>query len=137
VTNLNVEQATDGAPIIRSLGRADHLHLLEHRIAEQCVGRIFPRRHQLDERTPAEPAMTALGNGDFTVDLPQQLNRTVVRYRIRANRGDGVEVVSPRRTIPRWCRWRRRREAWHAYFVTPVRTSAKPIYDCFISQRAS
>jgi len=62
--------------------------------------------------------------GAFTVVLPGQPDRSVVRFRFRANRGTGDEVVSPRADDP---------YGWHAYFVTPVRTSTKPIYDCFIS----
>jgi hypothetical protein len=63
-------------------------------------------------------------NRKFTAILPGQLDRSLVRYRFRANRGDGDEAVSPRADDP---------YEWHAYFVTPVRTSNKPIYDCFIS----
>jgi hypothetical protein len=63
-------------------------------------------------------------NGHFTTTLPGQPDRSIVRFRFRANRGTGDEVVSPRGDDP---------FAWHAWFVTPVRTSPKPIYDCFIS----
>ena len=66
----------------------------------------------------------APANGAFTVVLPGQLDRSIVRFRIWANRGAGDEVISPRADDP---------YPWHAYFVTPVRTSNKPIYDCFIS----
>jgi hypothetical protein len=62
--------------------------------------------------------------GQFTVVLPGRPDRTIVRYRFRANRGAGDEVVSPRPDDP---------FQWHAYFVTPVRTSSRPMYDCFIS----
>lgn len=64
------------------------------------------------------------GDTHFTGTLPGQPNRSIVRFRIRANRGDAVETVSPRADDP---------FAWHAYFVTPARTSANPIYDVFIS----
>ncbi len=62
--------------------------------------------------------------GAFTVVLPGQADRSIVRYRFRANRGTGDEAVSPRADDP---------FAWHACFVTPVRSSTKPIYDCFIA----
>jgi hypothetical protein len=62
--------------------------------------------------------------GRYTALLPGRPNRTIVRYRIRANRGTGVEAVSPRADDP---------FPWHAWFVTPERTSTNRIYDCFIS----
>ena len=62
--------------------------------------------------------------GAFTVVLPGEPDRSIVRFRFRANRGNGEEVVSPRADDP---------FAWHACFVTPVRNPSKPIYDCFIS----
>ena len=69
-------------------------------------------------------AMGPAGSGQFTVTLPGRPDRTLVRYRIRANRGSGLETVSPRADDP---------FAWHSYFVTPVRSSTNRIYDCFIS----
>ena len=65
-----------------------------------------------------------VGSGRFSALLPGQPDRTLVRYRIRANRGAGDEVISPRADDP---------YAWHAYFVTPVRASSRPVYDCLIS----
>jgi hypothetical protein len=62
--------------------------------------------------------------GRFRVTLPGQPNRTLVRYRFRGNRGTGEEVISPRADDP---------FAWHAYFVTPTRSSSRPSYDCLIS----
>ena len=66
----------------------------------------------------------APGEARFTVNLPGKPDRSIVRYRLRADRGSGVEVVLPRPDDPL---------AWHAYFVSPQRTSANPIYECFIS----
>lgn len=83
--------------------------------------------------------MTSLGNNQFTATIPAQADRSIIRYRIKADRGDGAEVVSPRGDDPRLVpvNWASgtgfTREPWHAAFVTPVRSSAKPIYDCFIS----
>ena len=41
-------------------------------------------------------AMTALGNNQFTATLPGQADRSVVRWRVKADRGDGLEQVFPR-----------------------------------------
>src|SRR5262249_7254145 len=71
--------------------------------------------------------MTGVGapaEARFTVVLPGRADRSLVRYRFKANRGGGTENVSPRADDP---------FAWYAYFVTPVRTSTNRIYDCFIS----
>jgi len=65
--------------------------------------------------------------GRFTAVLPGQTNRSIVRFRIRAERGTGDEVVSPRADDP---------FRWHAYFVTPMRASARPVYDCFTSTKS-
>ncbi len=66
-------------------------------------------------------------NARFAAVLPGQPDRSIVRFRFRADRGTGDEAVSPRVDDP---------YAWHAYFVTPIRVSSKPIYDCFISTRS-
>ncbi|MHC1763520.1 MAG: lamin tail domain-containing protein [Verrucomicrobiia bacterium] len=83
-----------------------------------------------DIETTGEPtqvaSMTAEAGG-FSVVLPGQADRTIVRFRFVADRGTGREVVSPRADDP---------FRWHAYFVTPNRTSSRPIYDCFISSRS-
>src|SRR5258705_9375415 len=66
-------------------------------------------------RTPV--GMSGVGapaEGRFTVVLPGWPDRTIVRYRFRANRGAGVETGSPRVDDP---------FGWHACFVTPMRTS--------------
>ena len=56
----------------------------------------------------------------------QRADRSVIRYRIHANRGAGDEVVSPRPDDPM---------AWHSWFVTPRRAqTTDPIYDVFISR---
>ena len=52
-------------------------------------------------------------------------SRAIVRYKIRADRGSGVETVSPRADDP---------FLWHSFFITPQRTSTHPIYDVFVSQ---
>lgn len=60
----------------------------------------------------------------YVAVLPGQLDRSIVRYRVRADRGAGVETVSPRVDDP---------FSWHACFVTPVRTGTNPVYDLFVS----
>ena len=79
-------------------------------------------------------AMTDLGNGQFAALLAGQTDRSVVRWRIKANRGDGLEQVFPRTDdaaiVPVGLA---AREAWQSYFVTPVRTSPNAIYDIFVS----
>ena len=80
-------------------------------------------------------AMTALGNNQFTGTLPGQVDRSVVRWRVKANRGDGVEQVFPRTDdaaiVPVGATTR---EVWAAYFVQPVRSTTKTaIYDVFVS----
>ena len=82
-------------------------------------------------------AMNDLGNGHWATSapIPGQIDRSVVRWRIRADRGDGIETVSPRADDPQIAPIGAggAREAWHGYFVEPVRSSSKPIYDFFIS----
>jgi hypothetical protein len=79
--------------------------------------------NELRTATPMSPAGTP-ADAQFSAVLPGQPDRSVVRYRLLADRGDGLEVVSPRTDDP---------YLWHAYFVSPVRTSAYPIYDVFVS----
>lgn len=68
-----------------------------------------------------------IGTGRYLADIPGRTNRSLVRYRIRADRGAGDEVVSPRSDDA---------QPWHACFVTPVRavTASAATYDIFISR---
>ena len=75
----------------------------------------------------ATAAMAPAPGGYWRAVLPGQANRSVVRYRIRADRGDGLETVSPRPDDP---------QAWHAYFVSPLRSTTRPAYDVLISSSA-
>ena len=61
----------------------------------------------------------------FGITLPGEEERSVVRYRILADRGDGFEKVYPRMDDPM---------DWYAYFVTPERESQYPVYDVFVSR---
>ncbi len=62
----------------------------------------------------------------FRVVVSGQPENTIVRYRIRADRGNGDEIVSPRSTDP---------QAWHAYFVAPVIDTETRVYQLFIGRR--
>ncbi len=62
--------------------------------------------------------------GLWRANVPGQIDRSILRYRILADRGAGVQTVSPRADDP---------QAWHAWFVSPVRSSTRPIYDIMIS----
>ncbi len=86
-------------------------------------------------------AMTSIGGGEFTATLPGQVNRSVVRFRFRGNRGDGDEVISPRpesdpQLVPNAAGGK---EGWHAYFVMPVRSltispaPSQETYDVFVA----
>ena len=93
----------------------------------------------LDDRNSfVEPRLTVitsdLGGGEWQAILPAQSDRTLVRFRVLADRGGGLEPVSPRADdaaiVPVSATTR---EAWHSYFVAPNRTSLNPIYDIFVS----
>lgn len=88
-----------------------------------------------ETRTSLAMTESPAGSGKFTATLPGQVDRSVVRYRFRANRGDGIEVVSPRADDPQIAPIGPggALESWHGYFVTPNRTSARPIYDMLVS----
>ncbi len=95
-------------------------------------------------------AMTALGNNQYSAILPGQIDRSIVRYRIKADRGEGSELVCPRPDDPAVVqvgaptypstpaapnaanKVPAPREAWYAYFVSPVRSSAKPIVELIV-----
>jgi len=86
--------------------------------------------------THTSVTMTDLGSGKYSAAIPGQANRSLIRYRFKADRGDGLEVVSPRADDPQIAPIGTggAREAWWGYFVTPVRTSTNAaIYDVFVS----
>ena len=92
----------------------------------------------IEARPTVAMTESPVGSGQYTALLPGQVDRSVVRFRFIANRGDGVEPVSPRADDPAIVPvadngTNHAREGWYGYFVTPVRTSNNPIYDCFIS----
>jgi len=94
----------------------------------------------LTNQTHTSVSMTSISGASFTTTIPGQTNRSIVRYRFKADRGDGLEVVSPRPDDPQITPvgLNNALEAWWGYFVTPVRTSANAaIYDVFISKNQS
>lgn len=58
------------------------------------------------------------------VPLPAQAANSIVRYRVFADRGAGVELVSPRPSDP---------NDYHAYFVSPVIDSDARVYQLFLA----
>ncbi len=61
----------------------------------------------------------------FTGLFPPQEAGSIVRYRFKADRGDGEEVVSPRPSDP---------YGWFAYYITPKVETDTPIYEISISR---
>lgn len=85
--------------------------------------------------TKSTVTMTDLGSGKYTASIPGQVDKSIVRYRFKANRGDGLEVVSPRSDDPQIAPvgTSGALEAWFGYYVTPVRTTTNAaIYDLLI-----
>lgn len=131
VVAFNAAQASNESALIRS-GQAVRIQCafssvasLSNAAVEWFVDNIEVTGEptQIAPMTADEPASA----GRFSVILPGQPDRTIVRFRFLADRGTGREIVSPRADDP---------FQWHAYFVTPNRTSSRPIYDCFISSRS-
>ena len=133
----SVAQTSDGAPIIR----ASQSVLLGATFTSTASLSAVEVQYFLDDinsyaetRFSVAMAESPAGSGQYSATIPGQADRSIVRYRIRANRGAGLEAVSPRADDPAIVpTGASAREAWHAYFVTPVRASANPIYDAFIS----
>lgn len=87
--------------------------------------------------THTTTAMTGSGSGPYSATIPAQATRSVVRYRVLANRGSGSETVSPRADDPAISQVGTSgvQQPWHGYFVQPSsgRTTTNPNYDLFIS----
>jgi hypothetical protein len=66
----------------------------------------------------------SLSSGAYQTTLASRADNSIVRYRILADRGSGMEVVSPRPSDP---------FEWHAYFVSPSITNASHVYQMHIS----
>ena len=143
VVSFAVTQNSDGATIIRAAQQVRIDFAFSSGVALSNVGveYFLENINAFGETRTTIPA-TDLGNGRFMALLPGQVDKSIVRFRISGDRGEGVEVISPRADDPKVVPIAAQiaanldpatRDAWHSYFVTPVRTSTKPIYDCFVS----
>ncbi|MBI2949911.1 MAG: lamin tail domain-containing protein [Verrucomicrobia bacterium] len=131
VIDLHVAQAADGQRLIRR-GQPVRIDCVFSSTGSLANVRLeyFVDHIELTNEAPAFVLMWPVGQPNsawFTTDLPGLPDRSLVRYRIRADRGDGDEVVSPRADDPL---------KWQAYFVTPPRSSTNPVYDVFISAKS-
>jgi len=131
VVGLDVGQTDDGQRLIRRQ-KMVRVQCLFSSAAGLSGARVEYFVDDLDRtnETRTSIAMLSVGEpteGRFLADLPGQVDRAVVRFRIHADLGEGDEVVSPRAGDP---------FAWHSYFVSPVRTRVNPAYDVFISSRS-
>ena len=146
VVAISAAQLTDNAPIIRASVQVKVTCTFSSLVSLANVQvEYFVDNMNAFGETRNTVTMTALGNGQYSATLPGQVSRSIVRYRIKANRGDGVELVAPRADDPAVVqvgaptyqasppkRLPAAREAWFLYFVTPVRTSPKPVYDVIV-----
>ncbi|MBS0657489.1 MAG: lamin tail domain-containing protein [Verrucomicrobia bacterium] len=134
-------QVSDGATIVRANQqvRIDCTYSSTASLSGVVVEYFVDDINSTSEtRTSVAMTETPAGSGKYTATLPGQVDRSVVRYRFRANRGDGVETVSPRADDPQIAPIGASGalESWHGYFVTPARTSTRPIYDMLVSSAA-
>jgi hypothetical protein len=128
VLSVSAVETNGGTIVIRSnqTVRVDITFSATNQISNVSVEYFVDNVNVTNEArlTVALTPLASPSDGRYAGMLPAQVDRSVVRYRIRADRGAGVETVSPRADDP---------FAWHAYFVTPTRTPGNPIYDCLIS----
>ncbi|MEN9674626.1 MAG: hypothetical protein RIS76_522 [Verrucomicrobiota bacterium] len=125
----DVRHAEDGSAMIRA-GRAVRVECVftEGEGVSDVRLEWFREDLNVPQKSVTVQPMWPVGSGldaRFQAEVPGQTDRSVIRYRIRANRGAGDEVVSPRADDP---------FAWHGWFVTPVRSTTLPVYDMFISR---
>ena len=129
-------QSADGAAIVRASNTVSVTCTFS---ATNGLGTVVLESFVDDVNSTAEAhtniAMAGLGSATYAATLPGRADRSIVRYRFKADRGDGVEVVSPRPDDPQIAPvgTNMAREAWFGYFVTPVRTSSNPVYDVVVS----
>ena len=139
VVGLSVVQASDGAAIVRANEPAK---ITASFSAPDAISAVTVEYFvdQVESFTEPRQTLTMVdaGGGVFTAMLPGFSDRSVVRYRIRANRGAGVEVISPREDDAKIAPVGAggALEAWHGFFVTPAREDLVPAYDVFVSNAA-
>ncbi len=127
VISFNVAQESNDAALIRN-GQPVRIQCAFSSV--ETLSEVGVEWFVDDIGITGEPTQVATMTGEaggFSAVLPGRPDRTIVRFRFLANRGTGREVVSPRSDDP---------FQWHAYFVTPHRTSSRPVYDCFLSSRS-
>jgi hypothetical protein len=119
-------QTTNGATIIRSNASVtvNCTYSATNSLSNVCV-EYFLENVNLTNQAHTVVAMTNVSGARYTVNLPGQTNCSIVRYRFKADRGDGLEVVSPRSDDPQFTPLGTNNalESWWGYFVTPVRTT--------------
>ena len=130
VIGLYAGQAAGGNRVVRKdqTVRIQALFSATNGLANVRLEYFLDDLEKTNETTTLLPMLPADNpqEGRYSVTLPGQPDRTLVRYRLRAERGDGDEVVSPRSDDA---------FGWHAYFVSPVR-GGLPSYDILISSRS-
>lgn len=125
----DVRQAADGATLLHPGNpiRIEVLFSAVNDLQGVQVEWFLDDINRTNETHNLTPMLTGglPAEGRFLADLPGQAARSILRWRVRANRGDGDEIVSPRADDP---------YAWHANFVVPPRpVSTNDVYDVFIS----
>jgi hypothetical protein len=133
-------QTTNGATIVRSNATVTVMctYSATNGLSAPTL-EYFVDNIQATNETRYTLPMTNVSGLTWTVNIPGQTNRAIVRYRFKANRGDGQEVVSPRADDPQITALGTNglHEAWYGYFVTPVRTTSNAaVYDVFVSTAA-
>jgi hypothetical protein len=129
----------DGSPAIRPANSVSVSATFSSTVALSNVQlEYFVDNIEIFTETVTTLGMTEapVGSGQYTATIPAsvQLSRGIVRFRFKADRGEGSEIVSPRADDPKIVpAINNTRTAWHAYFVAPPRASANPVYDCFVS----
>ncbi len=123
VVGLAAVPAAGPGPLIRS---GDAVQVRARFAPAGDLGGVELQYFVDDVSSTGEPVTTVpmAGDGEYSVVLPKRPDNSIVRYRVRADRGAGLEVVSPRPGDP---------NAWHAYFVSPVVDTATRLYQVFIS----
>ena len=137
VVAFSAVQTTNGATVIRSNATVtvNCTYSATNSLSEVTL-EYFVENVNLTNQAHTSVSMTNVSGASYLVTLPGQTNRAIVRYRFKANRGDGLEVVSPRADDPQIAPLGTNNalEAWWGYYVTPVRTTTNAAsYDLFIS----
>ncbi len=69
-----------------------------------------------------------LEQGSWTHTLPKKPDRTLVRYRILADLGQGLQKISPRKSDP---------YQWHSYFVMPKFSNTRKYFELLIPRNGT